>query len=84
MHNAWKNKAEDRSPQSNIFNWIHSLPFDSRVKEWLFGEERYKQETREKHILSAVADKFLVDWQSAKSGASILCFDEIQVLGELM
>ncbi|PKU84187.1 putative ATPase N2B isoform X1 [Dendrobium catenatum] len=80
MHNAWKNKIKDKSLHSRMFTWIHNLPFDSKVKEWLIGEERYKQETREKHILHAVADKFLVDRQSAKSGATILCFDEIQTV----
>ncbi|KAG0487522.1 hypothetical protein HPP92_009617 [Vanilla planifolia] len=80
MYKAWKNKLDGRSLQSSIISWINSLPFDARVKEWLVGEERYKREAQEKHILPAVADMFLMDRQSEKVGASILCFDEIQTV----
>lgn len=80
MHAIWKNQVEDQSRQSNISSWITNLPFDSKVKEWLIGEEKYKQEVQRKHILPAVADKFLVDRQTNKTGASILCFDEIQTV----
>lgn len=79
MHDIWKNQHTDRSVQSSTFSWMTSLPFDVKVKEWLIGEERYKQEVRTKHILPAVADIFLVDRKSNKTGASVLCFDEIQV-----
>ncbi|XP_026666106.2 putative ATPase N2B isoform X2 [Phoenix dactylifera] len=78
MHDIWKNRHNDRSVQSSTFSWITSLPFDVKVKEWLIGEERYKQEVQTKHILPAVADKFLVDRKANKIGASVLCFDEIQ------
>ncbi|XP_073114874.1 uncharacterized protein [Elaeis guineensis] len=78
MHAIWKNQHTDRSVQSSTFSWITSLPFDVKVKEWLIGEERYKQEVRTNHILPAVADKFLVDRKANKTGASVLCFDEIQ------
>lgn len=83
MHNVWKNQIEEKSFQSGVFNWIDNLTFDRRVKEWLVGEERYKEEAQMKHILPAVADKFLVDRQADQRGASILCFDEIQVYMEL-
>lgn len=79
MHDVWKNQVEDKSSESSIMSWISNLPFDVKVKEWLIGEERYKEEVRQQHILPAVADKFLVDRKTEKSGASILCFDEIQV-----
>ncbi|MQL94881.1 hypothetical protein Taro_027543, partial [Colocasia esculenta] len=79
MHSIWKKQVEDKPLQSSVFQWINNLPFDIQVKEWLLGEERYKQEAQMKHILPAVADKFLLDRQSDHSGASILCFDEIQV-----
>uniref|UniRef100_A0A0E0GWM4 AAA+ ATPase domain-containing protein n=1 Tax=Oryza nivara TaxID=4536 RepID=A0A0E0GWM4_ORYNI len=78
MHDVWKRRDEDKSIESSAFSWISSLPFDGKTKEWLIGEEKYKQNTQQKHILLAVADKFLVDRQANKSGASILCFDEIQ------
>ncbi|PWZ56142.1 putative ATPase N2B [Zea mays] len=71
-------RDDDKSIHSSAFSWISSLPFDTKIKEWLIGEEKYKQQTQEKHILLAVADKFLVDRQANKTGASILCFDEIQ------
>lgn len=56
-----------------------NLPFDTKIKEWLVEEEKYKQEMKMKNILLAVADKFLVDGQERQKGASILCFDEVQV-----
>ncbi|KAK3145459.1 hypothetical protein QOZ80_3BG0253100 [Eleusine coracana subsp. coracana] len=80
MHDVWKTREDDKSDQSNAFSWISHLPFDAKIKEWLIGEEKYKQETQQKHILLAVADRFLVDRQANKTGASILCFDEIQTI----
>ncbi|KAL6638664.1 hypothetical protein ACP70R_023775 [Stipagrostis hirtigluma subsp. patula] len=80
MHDVWKRRDDEKSVQSSAFSWISSLPFDEKIKEWLIGEEKYKQETQQKHILLAVADKFLVDRQANKTGASILCFDEIQTI----
>ncbi|XP_021758189.1 putative ATPase N2B isoform X2 [Chenopodium quinoa] len=78
MHNIWKNQVEEKPMQSSISSWIMNLPFDTKVKEWLAGEEHYKQEVQMNHILPAVADKFLVGQQVGQRGASILCFDEIQ------
>lgn len=80
MHKIWKNQVEEKSLQSGISTWIKNLPFDSKVKEWLAAEVRYKQEVQMKNILPAVADKFLVDRQVDQQGASILCFDEIQTV----
>nr|XP_018676932.1 PREDICTED: putative ATPase N2B isoform X5 [Musa acuminata subsp. malaccensis] len=80
MHEIWKNQAEEQSQQSSVFSWIDSLPFNAKVKEWLVGEERYKQELHSKHILASVADNFLIDRKADKTGASILCFDEIQTV----
>ena len=80
MHDVWKQFKEEKPLQSGIFSWIDNLPFDRKVKEWLVGEERYKEEAKMEHILPAVADRFLLDDRRAEcSGASILCFDEIQV-----
>lgn len=79
MHEVWKNQTVDQSQQSTVFSWIDGLPFSEKVKEWLIGEERYKHEVHTEHILSAVADKFLIDRKTDETGASILCFDEIQV-----
>ncbi|KAJ6915135.1 hypothetical protein NC651_017195 [Populus alba x Populus x berolinensis] len=79
MHKIWKNQVEGKSLQSNISSWIINLPFDMKVKEWLAAEERYKQDVQMKNILLAVADEFLMDQQAHERGASILCFDEIQV-----
>ncbi|KAJ9702559.1 hypothetical protein PVL29_004340 [Vitis rotundifolia] len=80
MHKVWKNQVEEKSLQSNISSWIMNLPFDTKVKEWLAAEERYKHEVQMKNILPAVADKFLVDREMDQRGASILCFDEIQTV----
>ncbi|KNA15871.1 hypothetical protein SOVF_094280 isoform A, partial [Spinacia oleracea] len=78
MHKIWKRQVEEKPSQSSISNWIMNLPFDIKVKEWLAGEEQYKQEMQFKYILPAVADNFLVGQQVGERGASILCFDEIQ------
>lgn len=83
MHQFWKNQVEEKSLQSNISSWITSLPFDMKVKEWVAAEERYKQDVQMKDILPAVADKFLMEWHADQRGASILCFDEIQVMMHL-
>ncbi|XP_065615891.1 uncharacterized protein LOC112005188 isoform X1 [Quercus suber] len=80
MHKIWKNQVEEKSLQSSFSGWIMNLPFDTKVKEWLAAEERYKQEVQMKNILPAVADEFLVDQQLDQRGASILCFDEIQTV----
>ncbi|XP_050216211.1 uncharacterized protein LOC126667283 [Mercurialis annua] len=80
MHKIWKNQVEEQSFRPSASSWIMSLPFDSKVKEWLAAEEKYKREVQMKNILPAVADKFLVDRQAGQKGASILCFDEIQTV----
>ncbi|KAG7637413.1 putative ATPase, AFG1, P-loop containing nucleoside triphosphate hydrolase [Arabidopsis thaliana] len=80
MHKYWKENGAEKPTQYSISSWIMNLPVDEKVKEWLAGEEFYKQQLQMKHILPAVADKFLVDQQSSKKGASILCFDEIQTV----
>lgn len=79
MHKIWKNQMEEKPLQSGVAGWIMSLPFDMKAKEWLAAEERYKQEMQIKNILPAVADKFFLDGEENEKGASILCFDEIQV-----
>lgn len=79
MHRVWKKQVEEKPLQSSISSWIMNLPMDMKVKEWLAEQERYKGEVQMRHILPAVADKFLVDQQADDRGASILCFDEIQV-----
>ncbi|KAL6536212.1 hypothetical protein OROGR_012784 [Orobanche gracilis] len=78
MHKVWKGQEMEKSFESSISNWVVNLPFDTKIKEWLVEEERYKQEIKMKNILPAVADEFLADGH--KKGASILCFDEIQTV----
>ncbi|KAF8389103.1 hypothetical protein HHK36_025788 [Tetracentron sinense] len=80
MHKLWKKQVEEKSLRSGLSSWIMNLPFDTKVKEWLAAEERYKQEVQMKNILPDVADKFLVDRRADQRGASILCFDEIQTV----
>ncbi|XP_057959657.1 uncharacterized protein LOC131152068 isoform X2 [Malania oleifera] len=80
MHKIWKNQVAEKSLQSGISSWIMNLGFDTKVREWLAAEEKYNQEVKMENILSAVADKFLIDWQVNQRGASILCFDEIQTV----
>ncbi|XP_049411380.1 uncharacterized protein LOC125874520 [Solanum stenotomum] len=80
MHKIWKSQMEQKSLQSSISGWVMNLPFDSKVKEWIAAEERYKQEVQMKNILLDVADKFLVNQADRRRGASILCFDEVQTV----
>ncbi|KAG9459656.1 hypothetical protein H6P81_004164 [Aristolochia fimbriata] len=80
MHKVWKEQVEGKSIQSVVSSWIERLPFDTRVKEWLSEEENYKREVHMKHILLAVADKFLIDRETKQRGASVLCFDEVQTV----
>lgn len=80
MHRTWKNQVEQKTLESNISGWVMSLPFDTKVKEWIAGEEKYKQEIQMQNVLLDVADKFLADQEGNKGGASILCFDEIQTV----
>ncbi|KAI4380958.1 hypothetical protein MLD38_007084 [Melastoma candidum] len=80
MHQIWKRQLEENSVQSKISSWIENLPFDSKIKEWLVGEEMYNQEVQIKNILPAVADNFLIDQRGDSRGASVLCFDEIQTI----
>ncbi|KAI6680166.1 hypothetical protein NL676_034047 [Syzygium grande] len=80
MHQIWKKQVEDKPLQSSISSWIMNLPFDTKVKEWLAAEERYKQEVQMKNILPAVADMFLIDQREDHGGANVLCFDEIQTV----
>ncbi|KAK9101970.1 hypothetical protein Sjap_019224 [Stephania japonica] len=80
MHSMWKNQVQEKSVQSSISSWVMKLNFDTKVKEWIASEERYKHEMQVKNILPAVADKFLVDREIGQKGASILCFDEIQTV----
>jgi len=79
MHKVWKKQMEEKTLQSSISSWIINLPFDAKVKEWLAAEEQYKQEVEMQNILPTVADKFLLGHQEHKQGATLLCFDEIQV-----
>ncbi|XLR28629.1 hypothetical protein S83_056529 [Arachis hypogaea] len=80
MHKIWKTQMEEKSLQSSIAGWIMNLPFDTKAKEWLAAEERYKQEMQMKNILPAVADEFFLNQEEDRKGASILCFDEIQTV----
>ncbi|XP_004498664.1 uncharacterized protein [Cicer arietinum] len=80
MHKIWKKQMEEKPLQSSIAGWIMNLPFDTKAKEWLAAEERYKQEVQMKNILPAVADKFFLEREGDEKGASILCFDEIQTV----
>ncbi|KAL8130468.1 hypothetical protein V2J09_019623 [Rumex salicifolius] len=80
MHQIWKKQVEEKSFQSSISSWVMNLPFDTKIKEWLAEEEQYKQAIQVTNILPTVADRFLVDQQVKKRGASILCFDEIQTV----
>jgi len=79
MHKIWKSQIDEKPLQSTVAGWIMSLPFDMKAKEWLAAEERYKHEIQLNNILLAVADKFFLDGEENEKGASILCFDEIQV-----
>lgn len=80
MYKYWKENGEEKFFQYSVLSWIMNLFVDERVKEWLVGEEFYKQQFQMKYIFLVVVDKFFVDQQLIKKGVSIFCFDEIQVI----
>lgn len=80
MHGLEKQQLQtqsplDVSPEANTASSVVSL--DTAIRDWLEDETRFqKQHNSEMAILDAVADKLL--GSGSPSGASLLCFDEVQ------
>ncbi|KAL0297164.1 UNVERIFIED_CONTAM: putative ATPase N2B [Sesamum radiatum] len=60
MHKVWKSQEMEKSLQSSISNWVMNLPFDTKIKEWLAEEERYKQEMKMKKFFQLSRISFLL------------------------
>jgi hypothetical protein len=68
---------------SNSTKDLSTLTLEDAAKEWLEAEARYEHEQRsEGVVLEAVADELLGSSDEGVGGASLLCFDEVQVCWE--
>lgn len=64
----------------NAFEKISAPSLEDATKEWLEAAERFEIERQgESAILNAVADELLSSSDDSEGGASVLCFDEVQV-----
>ena len=80
----WKqgrHKSQSKLNQNdNAFEKIATPSLEDATKEWLEAAERFEIERQgESAILNAVADEFLGSSDDREGGASVLCFDEVQV-----
>jgi predicted ATPase len=85
MHKHWS-QGRHRRPHnvelgSNSFKDLSTLTLEDAAKEWLEAEARYEHEQQsEGVVLEAVADELLGSSDEGVGGASLLCFDEVQVV----
>ncbi|KAG0609370.1 hypothetical protein M758_8G179400 [Ceratodon purpureus] len=85
MHMLWRQgRHSSRSKltqNDNAFEKISTPSLEDATKEWLEAAERFEVERQgESAILNAVADELLGSSDDSEGGASVLCFDEVQVL----
>jgi len=84
MHMLWRQgrqKSRSKSIQNdNAFEKLSVPSLEDATKEWLDAAEQFETERQsESSILNAVADELLGSSDDSEGGASILCFDEVQV-----
>lgn len=85
MHTLWRQGRQKPRSKSNqnddAFEKISAPSLEDATKEWLEAAERFETERQsESAILHAVADELLgTSDDSEEGGASVLCFDEVQV-----
>lgn len=84
MHMLWSRGRKkrppklDQSPDSSTN--LPTLTVEAAAKEWLEATQRYEFEQQtESAILETVADELLASENDIQGGASLLCFDEVQV-----
>ncbi|KAL3694720.1 hypothetical protein R1sor_008371 [Riccia sorocarpa] len=90
MHKLWKHQRENRPIKqseetgSSKLRSKKSLTLEVAAKEWLEEEEQWEKEQQsEMGVLGAVADEFFSNSSNSGEllrGASLLCFDEVQVM----
>ncbi|KAG6548839.1 hypothetical protein Mapa_009601 [Marchantia paleacea] len=85
MHKLWKqhreNSEEYAKAGSRNSDPNQPLTLERAVKEWLDEEEQWERDLQsEMGVLSAVADEFFANSDEFLDGASLLCFDEVQVM----
>ncbi|KAL2633029.1 hypothetical protein R1flu_004508 [Riccia fluitans] len=85
MHKLWKQQKENRHGKENDetaskkSSPTKSLTLEMAAKQWLEQEEQWeKDQQSELGVLTAVADEFFAE--GFLDGASLLCFDEVQVM----
>jgi transposase-like protein len=85
MHMLWRQGRHTSRSKLNqndsALEKISSTPsLEDATKEWLEAAERFEIERQgESAILNAVADELLGSSDDSEGGASVLCFDEVQV-----
>nr|XP_024381671.1 AFG1-like ATPase isoform X2 [Physcomitrium patens] len=82
LRNQGKLKPRSKLNQINrVFEPIPTPSLEDATKDWLEAAERFEAEHQsESSILNAVADELIGSRDDSEGGASILCFDEVQVL----
>lgn len=73
--------SKSNQNDNNAFEKISAPSLEDATKEWLEAAERFEAEQQsESAILNAVADELLCsNSDDSEGGASVLCFDEVQV-----
>lgn len=81
LRNQGKLKPRSKLNQINrVFEPIPTPSLEDATKDWLEAAERFEAEHQsESSILNAVADELIGSRDDSEGGASILCFDEVQV-----
>ncbi|CAM6128009.1 unnamed protein product [Calypogeia fissa] len=87
LHRLWKERREkwedldDAKSNSNSPYGMKRLTLEAAAKEWLAEEEYWEKEQETNlSILYAVADNLFGEGANDGGGASLLCFDEVQVV----
>ena len=89
MHKLWKKqlegKSEYASQEDTSIDFDESSESESETlrkaaKRWIDSENKFQKEISRSNLLELVADNLLGDnTDSTTGGASLLCFDEMQV-----
>ncbi|KAH7276763.1 hypothetical protein KP509_39G021000 [Ceratopteris richardii] len=84
MHKLWKQQQQEKvdngvlDSDDDNFEDSETVAFQKAVKKWLDDEKRFQEELQHTNIFDIVAESILSE--TAREGASLLCFDELQVV----
>ncbi|KAJ7561739.1 hypothetical protein O6H91_03G039300 [Diphasiastrum complanatum] len=86
MHKLWKQRSRGKTctedPGQISLSTKDAAPstMEMVAQEWLSMEERFQEELEQENLLDIVADHLLWGTEDHHCGASLLCFDEVQVM----